>query len=151
MEAKVADYCKLFFGNSYKFNEVQSLFFHMYSYRTAADLRGGGLYFCIFLFSFCLHVLLWPSFFAETETLPFQGHVTRDFWKSYSIRPKYSTFKHFRVCSVCDKLRSTYARVRWNLFRVCSAWIYNIHVKTVHILPLAEDSQKFIPRLLSVR
>ncbi len=33
------------------------------------------------------------TFFAETKTLLFQGPVTRDFWKSYKIRPRYSTFK----------------------------------------------------------
>jgi hypothetical protein len=37
----------------------------------------------------------------------------------------------------------------WNSFRVCSAWMY-IHVKTVHILPLAEHVRKFIPHMLSV-
>ncbi len=41
-------------------------------------------------------------FFAETESLWSQGPVTRDFWQSYSIRPRYLTFKHFRVCSVSD-------------------------------------------------
>ena len=30
-------------------------------------------------------------FFAETESLWSQEPVTRDFWKSYSIRPRYST------------------------------------------------------------
>ncbi len=43
-------------------------------------------------------------FFTETETLWSQGPVTRDFWKSYSIRPRYSTFKHFRVCSASEKM-----------------------------------------------
>ncbi len=27
----------------------------------------------------------------------------------------------------------------------------DVHVKTVHILPLAEHAQKFVPRMLSVR
>ncbi len=40
------------------------------------------------------------KFFAETESLWSRGPVTRNFWKPYSIRPRYSTFKHFRVCSV---------------------------------------------------
>jgi hypothetical protein len=75
------------------------------------------------------------NFFAETETLWSQGPLTRDFWKSYSIRPRYSTFSHFRLCSACDEIGSAYAQpamkfvpcmlsVRWNSFRVCSAWIY---------------------------
>jgi hypothetical protein len=42
------------------------------------------------------------NFFAETKTLWSQGPVTRDFLKSYSIRPRYSTFKHFRVCSASE-------------------------------------------------
>ncbi len=37
-------------------------------------------------------------FFCRTESFWFQGPVTRDFWKSYLIRPRYSTFKYFRVC-----------------------------------------------------
>ena len=35
------------------------------------------------------------TFFAETEIIWSQGPVTWDFWKSYSIRLRYSTFKHF--------------------------------------------------------
>ncbi len=46
-------------------------------------------------------------FFAETESLWSQGPVTQDFWKSYSIQPRYLTFKHFRVCSVSDKIISS--------------------------------------------
>ncbi len=100
------------------------------------------------------------TFFAETETKWSQGPTTRDFWKSYSIRPRYSTFKHFRACSACDEIGSAYAQhakkfvprmlsVQYNSFRVCSARIE--HVKTVHILPLAELARKFVPRMLSVR
>ena len=37
------------------------------------------------------HEIFFLTFFAETETLWSQGPVTRDFWKSYSIRPRYST------------------------------------------------------------
>ncbi len=67
----------------------------------------------------------WISFyfFAETETIWFKGPVTRDFWKSYSIRPRYSTFKHLRACSACDEIRSAYA----------------------------QHAIKFVPRMLSVR
>jgi len=50
------------------------------------------------------------TFFAETETLWSQGPVTRDFLKSYSIRPRYSTFKHLRECSACDEIGSQYAQ-----------------------------------------
>jgi hypothetical protein len=71
------------------------------------------------------------TFFAETENIWSQVPVTRDFWKSLSIRPRYSTFKHFRACSACDEIGSAYQHamkfvphmfsVRWNWFRVCSA------------------------------
>ncbi len=50
------------------------------------------------------------TFFAETESLWSQGPVTRDFLKSYSILPRYSTFKHFRECSACDEIGSQYAQ-----------------------------------------
>ena len=100
------------------------------------------------------------TFFVETETKWSQGPVTRDFWISYSILPRYSAFKHFRVWSASEEIHSAYAQpamkfvprmlsVRWNSFRVCSAWI--VHVKPVHILPLAEHAWKFVPRMLSVR
>ncbi len=58
------------------------------------------------------HEIFWYTFFAETETLwsQLQGPVTRDFRKSYSIRPRYSTFKHFRTCSACDEIGSQYAQ-----------------------------------------
>ncbi len=76
-------------------------------------------------------------FFAETETIWSQGPVTRDFWKSYSTRPRYSTFKNisahtqhamksvprmlsmwwnsFRVCSVCDKIHYAYTQNGLNM------------------------------------
>ena len=63
------------------------------------------------------------TFFAETESLWSQGPVTRDFWKSYSIRTRYSTFKHFRACSACDEIGSQYA----------------------------QHAMKLVPRMLSVR
>ncbi len=43
--------------------------------------------------------------FAETESLWSQRPVTREFLKSYSIRPRYSTFKHFRVGSASDEMK----------------------------------------------
>jgi hypothetical protein len=55
------------------------------------------------------------TFFAETETLWSQGPVTQDFWKSYLIRPRYSTFKHFRACSECDEIGSQYAQYAMKL------------------------------------
>ncbi len=77
--------------------------------------------------AFCLkvhtHEIFFLTFFAETETKWSQGPVTRDFWKSYSIRPRYSTFKHFRACSAWDEIGSTYA----------------------------QHAMKFVPRMLSVR
>jgi len=55
--------------------------------------------------------IFFVNFFDETaETLWSQGPVTRDFWKSYSIRPRYSSFKHFRACSACDEIGSAYAQ-----------------------------------------
>ncbi len=62
-------------------------------------------------------------FLAETETLWSQGPVTRDFLKSYSIRPRYSTFKHFRACTACNEIGSQYA----------------------------QHAMKLVPRMLSVR
>ncbi len=79
-------------------------------------------------------------FFAEFESLWSQGPVIRNFWKSYLIRPRYSTFKHFCVSSASDEIVSSYAQPamkyfphmlsqRWNLFHVCSAyfewWFWN--------------------------
>jgi hypothetical protein len=59
------------------------------------------------------HEIFYFIFFAETEALWSQGPITRDFWKSYSVLPRYSTLKNFRVCSLFSQ--------RWNPFRVCSA------------------------------
>ncbi len=89
------------------------------------------------------------TFFAETETLWSQGPVTRDFWKSYTIRPRYSTFKHFRACSACNEIGSQYAQcaikfVPRMLSMDCTS-------KNVHISPLAEHARKFVPRMLSMR
>ncbi len=71
-------------------------------------------------------------FFAETETLWSQGPVTRDFWKSYSIRPRYLTFKHFHACSAFDEIGSAYAHCSV-CDKIRSAFaqhgLYNIHVK----------------------
>ncbi len=89
------------------------------------------------------------TFFAETETIWSQGPVTRDFWKSYSIRQRYSTFKHFRACSACDEIGSAYAQHAMKFVpRMLSMYCT---CKTVHILQLAEHARKFVPRMLSVR
>ncbi len=80
------------------------------------------------------------NFFAETGTLWSQGPVTWDFWKSYSIRPRYSTFKHFWVCSASDEIHSAYAQPAMGFPpRMLSMDLY---VKTVHIFPLAELSMR---------
>ncbi len=55
----------------------------------------------------------------------------------------------FRVCSASDKIRSAYAQCAMKFVpRMLSM---DLHVKTVHILPLAEHARKFVPRMLSVR
>jgi hypothetical protein len=59
---------------------------------------------------------IFNTFFAETKSLWSQGPVTRDFLKSYSIRPRYLTFKHFRVCSVSDEIISAYAQPTFKSF-----------------------------------
>jgi hypothetical protein len=79
--------------------------------------------FCLFPLKVHKHEIFLNTFFAETETLWSQGPVTRDFWKSYSIRPRYSTFKHFRARSACDEIGSQYA----------------------------QHAMKLVPRMLSVR
>ncbi len=100
-------------------------------------------------------------FFAETETLWSQGPVIRDFWKLYSIRPRYSTFKHFRTYSACDEIGSQYAQHAMNLVPrmlmhcaikcVLRMLSMDFTCKNVHILPLAEHARKFIHRMLSMR
>jgi hypothetical protein len=98
-------------------------------------------------------------FFAETETLWSQGPVTRDFWKLYPIRPRYLTFKHFRVCSACDEIRSQYAQhaMKCSPYAQCAIKFVprmlsiDCTSKNVYILPLAEHARKFVPRMLSMR
>jgi hypothetical protein len=46
------------------------------------------------------HDIFFLTFFAETETL----------WSQGPVRPRYSTFKHFRACSACDEIGSQYAQ-----------------------------------------
>ena len=65
------------------------------------------------------------------------------------IRPRYSTFKHFRVCSACDEIGSQYAQCAIKFVpRMLSM---DCTCKNVPILPLAEHARKFVPRMLSVR
>ncbi len=55
----------------------------------------------------------------------------------------------FRLCSASDEIRSAYAQCAMEfVLRLLSMYL---HVKTVHILPLAEHARKFIPRMRSVR
>ncbi len=49
------------------------------------------------------------TLFAETKSLWFQKYATQDFWKLYSIRPRYSSFKHFHECSASNEIRPKYA------------------------------------------
>jgi hypothetical protein len=112
---------------------------------------------CYFLFlKVHKHEIFFFTFFAETEPLWSQGPVTRDFWKSYSIRPRYSTFKHlnmrwnrFPVCSPCDEISSLYAQCAIKF--VPSMLSMDCTCKYVHILPLAEHARKFVPSMLSMR
>ncbi len=94
------------------------------------------------------HEIFLKTFFAETETLWSQGPVTWDFWTSYSIGSRYSTFKHFRPCSASNKTVSSYAQPvmkfvprmlsqRWNLFCVCLAYcILNVDFEMGWDFPL---------------
>jgi hypothetical protein len=55
----------------------------------------------------------------------------------------------FRVCSASNEKRSPYAQCAMKFVpRMLSM---DLHVKTVHILPLAEHTRKFVPRMLSVQ
>jgi hypothetical protein len=59
------------------------------------------------------------DFFAETESLWPQGPATRDFWNSYLIWPKYSTFNNFRVWTASNEIYiPRMLSERWNKFRV---------------------------------
>jgi hypothetical protein len=87
------------------------------------------------------HEISFYTFFAETETIWSQGPVTRDFWKSNSIRPRYSYFKHFRACSACDEIRSAYAQCAIKF--VSRMLSMDCTCKTVHIfrwLSIRENS-----------
>jgi hypothetical protein len=55
----------------------------------------------------------------------------------------------FGVCSARDEIRSAYAQCEMK-FVPCMLSM-DLHVKTVHILPLADHAQKFVPRMLSMR
>ncbi len=96
------------------------------------------------------HETFLKKLFTETETLWSQEPVTRDFWKSYSIRPRYSTFKHFRVCSASVEFHSTHDQPAINFVpRMLSM---DLHVKTAKIHSLyAQCAMKSFPRILSVR
>jgi hypothetical protein len=89
------------------------------------------------------------DFFSETETIWSQGTATRDFWKLYSIRPRYSTFKHFCACSACNEIGSAYAQCVIKF--VLGMLSMDCTCKNVHILPLAEHARKFVPCMLSMQ
>jgi hypothetical protein len=57
--------------------------------------------------------------------------------------------RHFRACSACDEIASAYAQPAMKFVPRMLSII--LHVKTVHILLLAEHTRKFIPHMLSVR
>jgi hypothetical protein len=59
----------------------------------------------------CTSMTFFFYFFGKNRNLIwFQGPVARDFRKSYSIRPRYLTFKHFRECSASNEIHSVYAQ-----------------------------------------
>jgi len=101
------------------------------------------------------------DFFAETETIWSPGPVTRDFWKSYSIRPRYSTFKHFRACSACDEIRSAYAQCAIKFVphmlsmddctcKNCSHFTAGWACAEIRS-SYAQQAMKLVPRMLSMR
>ncbi len=58
-------------------------------------------------------------------------------------------WNRFLVCSACDEICSAYAQGAIKFVpRMLSM---DVHVKTLHILPLAEHALKFVPRMLSLR
>ncbi len=59
------------------------------------------------------------DFFAETESFRSQGPVTRDFWKSYSILPRYSTPLNISAYAqpTIKYVRHILSQ-RWNSFRL---------------------------------
>ncbi len=105
------------------------------------------------------HEFFFLNFSAETETLWSQGPVTQDFWKSYSIGPRYSTLNISAYAQPAMKSIPRMLSQRWNSFPYAQCAMkfvprmlsMDLHVKTVHILPLVEHTQKFVPRMLSVR
>jgi hypothetical protein len=99
-----------------------------------------------------------------------QGPVKLDFRKWYSIRPRYSTFEHFLVCSASDEIRSAYAQHILNYdFEMCWISPYTEHARKLvihcmsmcdHILnydfemcwisPYTEHARKLVIRCLSM-
>ncbi len=89
------------------------------------------------------HEIIFLTFFAETESLWSQGPGTRDFWKSYSIRPRYSTFKHFRAYSACDEIGSQYAQHAMKLVPRMLSALKKISV--MHVIKLGFAPVSFPP------
>ncbi len=62
---------------------------------------------------------------------------------------RLSNISAYAHCSASDEIHSAYAQPAMKFVpRMLSM---DLHVKTVHILPLAEHARKFVPRMLSVR
>jgi hypothetical protein len=61
-------------------------------------------------------------------------------------RPRYSTLKHFRVCSASNEIHSAFSQCAMKFIpRMLSM---DLQVKTFHILLLADPARKFVPRML---
>ncbi len=63
----------------------------------------------------------------------------------------FDSAEMFRVCSACEEIRSGYAQCAMKFVPRMLSMDCTVHVKTVHILPLAEHARKFVPCMLSVQ
>ncbi len=105
---------------------------------------------------FMLHSLLtgtqaWNfvfEFFCRNQNLMVPRACNPRFLKIVLNSAEIFDIRHFRVCSGSNEICSTYAQCAMKL--VLRMHSMDLHVKTVHILPLAEQAQKFVPRMLSV-
>ncbi len=70
------------------------------------------------------HEIYFFDFFAATETLWFQGPVTRDFWKSCSIRPRLLNLSSYAQPAMMKCVPRMLSQ-RWNSFRVFAHHILN--------------------------
>ncbi len=100
------------------------------------------------------------TFFCKNRNLMVPRACKTRFWKIVFDSAEifdFSTFSRmlsqrwnpFRVYSAGNETRYAYAQCAMKfVLRMLSM---DVHVKTVHILPLAEHERKFVPRMLSVR